>query len=164
MALLSLQEPERSLRARLLLEEASQLAPASRRAIRKLLAMDKLSPEAIYLAAEVRDAALATTTPARETGEAGEMDETPQTPETPETEAREEAEETEPEEPDETEETHATALPHKALGALAGLVALGLGVLLLLEGARGGGASVAGTIMTSALVGGAAGFLASRRR
>ena len=55
-----------------------------------------------------------------------------------------------------------TTLPYKALGAVAGLAVLGLGVLLLLAGARG--ASVAGAVVTSALVGGAAGFLASRRR
>jgi hypothetical protein len=53
-----------------------------------------------------------------------------------------------------------TTLPHKALGAVAGL-AVGIGVLLLLAGDRG---AVAATVVTSALVGGAAGFLASRRR
>jgi hypothetical protein len=66
---------------------------------------------------------------------------------------------------DEVEETSAPSpvvrkkLPGGALGALAGLALLGLGVLLLL-GARG--ASLAGTLVTSAVVGGAAGFLASR--
>jgi 8-oxo-dGTP diphosphatase len=144
MSLLSLKEPERSLRARLLLEEASQLAsPASRRAIRKLLAGEKISPEAIYLAAEVRDEALATT-PARETGEPVGMRESGKT---------EEIGNTVPAAP--------RTLPHKALVALA-LLAMGLGVLLLLAGVRG--ASVVGTIVTSAVVGGAAGFLASRRQ
>jgi len=155
MSLLSLKEPERSLRARLLLEEASQLAwPASRRAIRKLLVGEKVSPEAIYLAAEVRDEALATapaTAPAHETGEPAEN---------PERE--------EPEEPEETEEISNTVPPiarrtlqPKALGVFA-VLAMGLGVLLFLAGVRV--ASVVGTIVASALVGGAAGFLASRRR
>jgi len=62
MALLSLKQPERVLRARLLLNEAAALAPASRLAIRKLLAGDDVSPEAVYLAAEVRDEARAVAT------------------------------------------------------------------------------------------------------
>jgi 8-oxo-dGTP diphosphatase len=160
MSLLSLQEPERSLRARLLLEEASQLAPASRRAIRRLLVGEKISPEAIYLAAEVRDQALATT-PARETGEGGRA--AVGAPE-PTAEIRESGD---TEEQGETRETGNTAparttLPYKALGAVAGLAVLGLSVLLLLAGARG--VSLAGTVVTSAIVGGAAGFAASRRR
>jgi 8-oxo-dGTP diphosphatase len=161
MSLLSLQEPERSLRARLLLEEASQLAPASRRAIRKLLVGEKISPEAIYLAAEVRDEALATT-PARETGETAEMRESGKTEETGETSDTDEAGETSDvgEIPD-TAPVAQPRLPHRALGAIAGL-AVALGVLLLLASARG--ASVTVTVVTSALVGGAAGFLASRRR
>jgi 8-oxo-dGTP diphosphatase len=160
MSLLSLQEPERSLRALLLLEEASQLAPATRRAIRKLLVGEKISPEAIYLAAEVRDEALAAT-PARETAETVETRATEETEEKRETSENDAASETR-----DVGETKSTApivrttLPHKALGAVAGLALLGLGVLLLLGGARG--ASVAGAIVTSALVGGAAGFLASR--
>jgi 8-oxo-dGTP diphosphatase len=155
MSLLSLQEPERSLRARLLLEQASQLAPARRRAIRKLLVGEKISPEAIYLAAEVRDEALATTP--------GETEEKRETSETDETGETDEASETsDVGENSDTALVARTTLPHKALGAVAGLAVLGLGVLLLLAGARG--ASVAGTIVTSALVGGAAGFLASRRR
>jgi 8-oxo-dGTP diphosphatase len=162
MSLLSLQEPERSLRARLLLEEASQLAPASRRAIRKLLVGEKISPEAIYLAAEVRDEALATT-PARGTGETAEIRESGQTEEKGDTgETDETSEASDVRETRDTAPAARTTLPDKALGAVAGLALLGLGVLLLLAGARG--ASLAGTVVTSALVGGAAGFLASRRR
>jgi 8-oxo-dGTP diphosphatase len=190
MALLSMQEPERSLRARLLLEEASKLPPFSRRAIRKLLVGERVSPEAIYLAAEVRDEALATT-PARETAETaespengeaeekretseieenGETSETDENGETSETEVNGETPETdEPREtPSDAGEASSTALltrtalPPRALAVVAGLAVLGLGVLLLLAGA--GGASVAGTVVTSALVGGAAGLFASRRR
>jgi 8-oxo-dGTP pyrophosphatase MutT (NUDIX family) len=139
MSLLSLQEPERSLRARLLLEEASQLAPASRRAMRKLLVEEKISSEAIYLAAEVRDEALATT---GETDEAGETSDAGEN--------------------GSTAPIARTTVPNKALGALVGLVVLGLGALMLLAGARG--VWVAATIVTSAIVGGAAGVLASRRR
>jgi hypothetical protein len=171
MSLLSLKEPERSLRARLLLEEASKLAPASRRAIRKLLAGEKISAEAIYLAAEVRDDALATT-PAHETGEVAEI------PGRAEIEEKSETSETDPpnatSETDEASETSDAAEtsstapvaratpPSRALVIVAGVAVLGLGVLLLLAGA--GGVSLGGTVVTSALVGGAAGFLASRRR
>jgi len=153
MSLLSLQEPERSLRARLLLEQASQLAPASRRAIRKLLVGEKISPEAIYLAAEVRDEALATT-PARETDETAEIRESGETDAASETSDVGETINAAP--------VARTTLPHKALGAVAVLAVLGLGVLLLVAGARA--ASVAATLVTSAFVGGATGFLASRRR
>jgi 8-oxo-dGTP diphosphatase len=167
MSLLSLQEPERSLRARLLLEEASALAPVSRRAIRKLLAGEKTSPEAIYLAAEIRDEARAAT-PAREAGappEAGDLDEAGEP-----SEVGESSEAGEISEPSETSEVHEARdpspvvrrnVPGGALGALAGLALLAVGVALLL-GARG--ASLAGTVVTSAIVGGAAGFLASRRQ
>jgi hypothetical protein len=55
LALLSLQEPELSLRARALREEARRLAPWRRRAIRKVLAGDRPAPEAVYLAATIRD-------------------------------------------------------------------------------------------------------------
>jgi 8-oxo-dGTP pyrophosphatase MutT (NUDIX family) len=165
MSLLSLQEPERSLRARLLLEEASELAPASRRAIRKLLAGEKISPEAIYLAAEVRDEARATTPP-RDAGEPPEAADVGEATESSEAaEIREPGEIGEPSETSEVDEASDPSpvvrkkLPGGALGALAGLALLGLGVLLLL-GARG--ASLAGTLLTSAVVGGAAGFLASR--
>jgi 8-oxo-dGTP diphosphatase len=162
MSLLSLQEPERSLRARLLLEEASQLAPASRRTIRKLLVGEKISPEAIYLAAEVRDEALATT-PAREIAETAEMPESGKTEETGETSETDEASETsDVGEIPETAPVAQPRLPHRALGAIAGL-AVALGVLLLLASARGASVTVT-TVVTSALVGGAAGFLASRRR
>jgi 8-oxo-dGTP diphosphatase len=171
MSLLSLQEPERSLRARLLLEEASELAPASRRAIRKLLAGEKTSPEAIYLAAEVRDEARATT-PARAAGElreAGDLGDATETSEAAESSEAAEISETteigEPTERSEGDEAGAPSpvvrkkLPGGALGALAGVALLGLGVLLLL-GARG--VSLAGTLVTSAIVGGAAGFFVSR--
>ena len=169
MSLFSMQEPERSLRARLLLEEASQLAPVSRRAIRRLLLGEKISPEAIYLATEVRDEALATAL-ARETGETAESSVTEEAEEKPEIGETAEASETEANDTSEVGETSSaapvvrTTLPHKALGAVAGLAMLGLGVLLLLlGGARG--ASVGGAVvMTSALVGGAAGFLTSRLR
>ena len=133
MSLLSLQEPERSLRARLLLEEAAQLTPSSRRAIRKLLVGEKISPEAIYLAAEVRDEALATAPAGEETEEISNT--------VPPAARR--------------------TLPPTALAAFA-VLAMGLGVLLFLAGARGESALV--TVVTSALAGGAAGFVASRRR
>ncbi|HUL57704.1 MAG TPA: NUDIX hydrolase [Anaeromyxobacteraceae bacterium] len=55
LAILSLEEPELSLRARALREEARQLAPWRRRAIRKVLAGERPSPEAVYVAAELRD-------------------------------------------------------------------------------------------------------------
>ncbi|TMA26559.1 MAG: NUDIX domain-containing protein [Deltaproteobacteria bacterium] len=56
MGLLSLTEPELSLRARELREEARALVPWRRRAIRRLLPKDeKPSPEAVHLAAELRD-------------------------------------------------------------------------------------------------------------
>jgi 8-oxo-dGTP diphosphatase len=56
MSLLSLGEPELSLRARALREEARALPPWPRRAIRRLLPADERpSPEAVYLAAELRD-------------------------------------------------------------------------------------------------------------
>jgi len=55
LALLSLREPELSLRARTLREEARRLAPWRRRAIRKVLADDRPSPEAVYLATTLRD-------------------------------------------------------------------------------------------------------------
>jgi 8-oxo-dGTP diphosphatase len=153
MALLSLQEPERSLRARVLLEEASQLAPARRRAIRKVLAGEKTSPEALFLAAEVRDEER-TTTAARETREADGIGET--------------AETAEPTSDDDSSvpssiSPAAPANPRgRALGALAGVAVLGLGVALLLGGTRV--ATLAGTVVTSAVVGGAAGLLASRRQ
>jgi hypothetical protein len=101
----------------------------------------------------VRDEALAAT-PARETGETAEFPESGRTDEASETSDVGETSNTAP--------ATRTTLPHKALGALAGLAVLGLGVLLLLAGARG--ASVVGTVLMSALVGGAAGFLASRSR
>jgi hypothetical protein len=110
----------------------------------------------------VRDEALATT-PARAGGETAES------PESGKTEVQEEISETdEASETSDVGETSNTApaarttLSHKTLGAIAGSVVLALGVLLLLTDARG--ASVAGTVVASALVGGAAGFLASRRR
>ncbi len=67
MGLLALLEPELSLRARALREEARSLAPWRRRAIRRLLPQDEqVSPEAVHLAAELRDQALdARTRPAR---------------------------------------------------------------------------------------------------
>jgi hypothetical protein len=179
MSMLSLQEPERSLRARLLLEEASELAPASRRAIRKLLAGEKTSPEAIFLAAEVRDEARETATAgpevhareiARSDEDTGEPPEAADLAEASESSEAAEISETsgtgEPSEMGEVDDAGAPSpvvrkkLPGGALGALAGLALLGLGVLLLL-GARG--ASLAGTVVTSAVVGGAAGFLASRK-
>ncbi len=55
LALLSLEEPELSLRARALREEARRLAPWRRRAIRKVLAGERPTPEAVYLAATIRD-------------------------------------------------------------------------------------------------------------
>jgi 8-oxo-dGTP diphosphatase len=56
LSLLSLGEPELSLRARALREEARALPPGPRRAIRRLLPADERpSPEAVYLAAELRD-------------------------------------------------------------------------------------------------------------
>jgi hypothetical protein len=56
MSLLSLEEPELSLQARALREEARAFAPWRRRAIRKLLSADEPpSPEAVHLAAELRD-------------------------------------------------------------------------------------------------------------
>lgn len=56
LALLSAPEAERSLRARALREEAHRLAPWRRRAIRKLLPSgERVSPEAVYLAAAIRD-------------------------------------------------------------------------------------------------------------
>jgi hypothetical protein len=123
MALLSLQEPERTLRARLLLEQAAALAPPSRRAIRELLAGGKASAEAVYLAAEVRDEAQAAST-SRTTGKAAKA-----------------------------------SVVWAVLGAVAGLALLGLGVASM--GAHR--ATLAAAAVTSAAVGGAAGFLASRR-
>jgi 8-oxo-dGTP diphosphatase len=56
MGLLSLSEPELSLRARMLREEARELAPGRRRAVRGLLPQgERPSPEAVYLAAEIVD-------------------------------------------------------------------------------------------------------------
>jgi hypothetical protein len=56
MGLLALQEPELTLQAWALREEARSLAPWRRRAIRRLLPKDEpASPEAVHLAAEVRD-------------------------------------------------------------------------------------------------------------
>jgi 8-oxo-dGTP diphosphatase len=56
LALLSAGEPERSLRARALREEARRLAPWRRRAVRKLLsAGERASAEAVYVAAAIRD-------------------------------------------------------------------------------------------------------------
>ena len=56
LSLLSLEEPELSLRARALREESRALSPWQRRAIRKLLPADESpSPEAVHLAAELRD-------------------------------------------------------------------------------------------------------------
>lgn len=56
LALLSAGEPERSLKARVLREEADRLAPSRRRVIRKLLpAGGQVSPEALYFAAAIRD-------------------------------------------------------------------------------------------------------------
>jgi 8-oxo-dGTP diphosphatase len=56
MALLGLREPELSLAALALREEASELAPGPRRAIRRLLPRDEGTvPEAVYLAATIRD-------------------------------------------------------------------------------------------------------------
>jgi hypothetical protein len=55
LALLSLEEPELSLRARALREEARRLAPWRRRAVRKVLAGERPTPEAVYLAATIRD-------------------------------------------------------------------------------------------------------------
>src|SRR5207248_10599527 len=56
LSLLSLEEPELSLRARALREESRALPPWQRRAIRKLLPADESpSPEAVHLAAELRD-------------------------------------------------------------------------------------------------------------
>jgi 8-oxo-dGTP diphosphatase len=162
MALLSLQEPERSLRARLLLEEASQLAPASRRAIRKLLAGERTSPEALYLAAEVRDEARATSVP-REAREADGIDEAVEPPEPGD------ASDDGPPVEDDGAEPSAVGRPappdrspNRALAVVGGVAVLGLGVALLLGGARG--ATLAGTVVTSAVVGGAAGLLASRRQ
>jgi 8-oxo-dGTP pyrophosphatase MutT (NUDIX family) len=56
MGLLSLSEPELSLRARTLREEAREIAPGRRRAVRGLLPQgERPSPEAVYLAAEIVD-------------------------------------------------------------------------------------------------------------
>jgi 8-oxo-dGTP diphosphatase len=56
LALLSAGEPERSLRARALREEARRLAPWRRHAVRKLLpAGERASAEAVYVAAAIRD-------------------------------------------------------------------------------------------------------------
>jgi 8-oxo-dGTP diphosphatase len=55
LAFLSLEEPELSLRARALREEARRLAPWRRRAVRKVLAGERPTPEAVYLAATIRD-------------------------------------------------------------------------------------------------------------
>jgi 8-oxo-dGTP diphosphatase len=172
MSMLSLQEPERSLRARLLLEEASQLPPASRRAIRKLLAGEKASPEAIFLAAEVRDEARAATTagPGGNAGEIARSEEDTGEDDTREDDASEGASDAAREEDASGVEASPVDIRHvapgkpsgKALGAAVGLAVLGLGVALLLGNARG--ATLAATVVTSAIVGGAAGFLAARRR
>ncbi len=59
MGLLALSEPELSLRARALREEARGLARWRRRAIRRLLSPDgDVVPEAVHLAAALRDQAL----------------------------------------------------------------------------------------------------------
>jgi len=59
MSLLALSEPELSLRARALREEARGLPRWRRRAIRRLLSPDAgVSPEAVHLAATLRDQAL----------------------------------------------------------------------------------------------------------
>jgi 8-oxo-dGTP pyrophosphatase MutT (NUDIX family) len=55
LALLSLEEPELSLQARALREEARRLAPWRRRAVRQVLAGDRPAPEAVFLAATIRD-------------------------------------------------------------------------------------------------------------
>jgi ADP-ribose pyrophosphatase YjhB (NUDIX family) len=56
LALLSADEPERSLQARSLREEARRLAPWRRHAVRKLLpGGERVVPEALYLAAALRD-------------------------------------------------------------------------------------------------------------
>jgi 8-oxo-dGTP diphosphatase len=55
LALLSLEEPELSLRARALREEAQRLSLWRRRAVRKVLAGERPMPEAVYLAATIRD-------------------------------------------------------------------------------------------------------------
>ena len=58
LVLLSLAEPELSLHARVLREEARALVPWRRRAIRRLLPRDESpSPEAVHLAASLRDQA-----------------------------------------------------------------------------------------------------------
>jgi 8-oxo-dGTP diphosphatase len=58
LGLLALSEPELSLRARALREEARALVPWRRRAIRRMLPRDEPpSPEALHLAAELRDGA-----------------------------------------------------------------------------------------------------------
>jgi 8-oxo-dGTP diphosphatase len=60
MGLLALSEPELSLRARALREEARGLGRSRRRAIRRLLSpAGEVSPEAVHLAAGLRDQALA---------------------------------------------------------------------------------------------------------
>ncbi len=56
LAFLSAGEPERSLRARALREEARRLAPRRRRVVRRLLpAGERVSTEAVYLAAAILD-------------------------------------------------------------------------------------------------------------
>jgi len=66
MALLGLREPELSLAALALREEARTLAPGSRRAIRRLLPnSERPAPEALYLAATIRDQALEAAAPSR---------------------------------------------------------------------------------------------------
>lgn len=57
MGLLALSEPELSLTARALREEARGLVRWRRRAIRRLLSQDELTPEAVHLAAALRDQA-----------------------------------------------------------------------------------------------------------
>jgi hypothetical protein len=56
LALLSAGEPERSLRARAIREEARRLSPWRRRAVRTLLPTgERVSGEAVYIAAAIRD-------------------------------------------------------------------------------------------------------------
>jgi 8-oxo-dGTP diphosphatase len=153
MSFLSLQEPERSLRARLLLEQATALAPPSRRAIRELLAGEKPSAEAIYLAAEVRDEAQAASAaqPASVAPPVSTTQPVSKTEPVPTTQ------------PVLTAPTKGNAAKASVvwvvLGAAVGLAVLGLGVASM--GAYR--AILAVAAVTSAAMGGAAGLLASRR-
>ncbi len=175
MALLSLREPERTLRARVLLEEAAALPASSRRAIQALLAGGKASAEAVYLAAELRDEAraLATTRAttaraAREQDRESTLDVSAPPPAPAEDTAKvadDEPASVRVDEPSEDVVEHRgghqpqrrqAKVGWAVLSAVAGLALLGVtGVCL--------GAPHATTVITSAVIGGAAGFLASRR-